>query len=109
MSSKAMRLSSHDPRLGAWHNYLCFAELSLGHYDATIDEGNRALDAAYRVYFVHMLLAAAHALKGEMAEAKTALAGARRLNPKLTVKSIMERYENPTLSEALPKAGLPEE
>jgi adenylate cyclase len=51
----------------------------------------------------------AHPLKGNMDEAKTGLAEARRINPKLTVKSITERYGNPTLSEALRKAGLPEE
>jgi len=44
-----------------------------------------------------------------MDDAKTALAEARRLNPKLTVKSMTERYANPTLSEALRKVGLPEE
>jgi tetratricopeptide (TPR) repeat protein len=104
-----MRLSPHDPNLGVWHNFLCLAELGLGQYDAAIDEGNRALDAGRRIFLVHTLLAAAHALKGEMAEAKTALAEARRLNPKLTVKAITERYGNPTLSEALRKAGLPEE
>jgi adenylate cyclase len=106
---QAMRLSPHDPSLGLWHDYLCLAELGLGHYNAAIDEGNRALDAGYHVFLVHTLLAAAHALKGETAEAKTALAEARHLNPKLTVKSITERYANPTLSEGLRKAGLPEE
>ena len=78
---QAMRLSPRDPNLGGWHDYLCLAELGLAHYDAAIDEGNRALDAGYRVFFVHMLLAAAHALKGETAEAKTALAEARRRTP----------------------------
>jgi len=106
---QAMRLSPRDPQKGEWHNYLVMAELGLGHYDAAIDEGNRALDAGYHVFLVHTLLAAAHVLKGEMAEAKTALAEARRLNPKLSVKAIIERYANPTLSEALRKAGLPEE
>jgi len=46
--------------------------------------------------------------KREVAEAKTALAEANRLNPKLTVKSITERYAYPTLSEPPRKAGLPE-
>jgi hypothetical protein len=85
---------------------LCLAELGRGHYDAAIDEGNKAMDAGYRPFLVYANLAAAYALKGEMAEAKTALVEARRLNPKLTVKSITERYGNPTVSEALRKAGL---
>jgi hypothetical protein len=35
-------------------------------------------------------LAAAHAFKGEMDQAKTALAEARRINPKLSVKWLIE-------------------
>ncbi len=45
-----------------------------------------------------------------MEEAKTALAEARRLNPKLTVKQLMATGPNlPPLYEGLRKAGLPEE
>ena len=45
-----------------------------------------------------------------MEEAKTALAGARRLNPKLTVKWIIDRDMNsPPEFEGLRKAGLAEE
>ena len=106
---QAMRLSPRDPSLGGWHNFLCLAELGLGRYDAAIGKAHDALDAVYRVFLVHAFLAAAHALKGEMAVAKTALAEARRLNPKLTVKSMAERYGNiPTLLEGLRQAGLPE-
>jgi adenylate cyclase len=58
-------------------------------------------------------LAIARALKGDIDEAKTALAEARRLNPKLSVKSLMEgkatQYFLPTWIDALRKAGLPEE
>ena len=104
-----MRLSPRDPTIGGWHNFLCLAELGLGHYDAAIFEANNALDAGYRIFLVHAFLAAAHALKGEMAEAKTALAEARRQNRKLTGKSMAERYVNiPTLLEGLRQAGLPE-
>jgi tetratricopeptide (TPR) repeat protein len=104
---QAMRLSPRDPQKGQWHNYLVMAELGLGHYDAAIGEANNALESGYRIYLVHAFLAAAHALKGEMAVAKTALAESRRLNPKPTVKSMAERYaNNPTLLEGLRKAGL---
>jgi tetratricopeptide (TPR) repeat protein len=107
---QAMRLSPRDPAIGAWHNYLCLAQLGLSKFDVAIGEGNSAIDATYQVFQVYTFLAAAHALKGEMAEAKTALAEARRLNPKLTVKMMSERYANiPTLAEGLRKAGLPEE
>jgi len=43
-----------------------------------------------------------------MDEAKTALARARRLNPKLSVKWMTERYGD-VLLDSLRKAGLPEE
>jgi hypothetical protein len=45
-----------------------------------------------------------------MDEAKSALAEARRINPKLTVKWVTARITNvPPLFEGLRKAGLPEE
>jgi len=54
--------------------------------------------------------AAAYALAGKMDEAKTALAEARRLNPKLTVKWMIAHFPNvPALFEGVRKAGLPEE
>jgi adenylate cyclase len=107
---QAMRLSPRDPSTGRYYNYLFAAELGLMHFDAGIDEGNRAIDAGYRTFQVYTYLAAAYALKGDMEAAKTALAEARRLNPKLNVKSMAERYANiPAVAEGLRKAGLPEE
>ncbi len=86
------------------------AELSLAHYDAAIDECNKAIDSGYRVFYSYLNLAAGHAFKGEMDEAKTALAEALRLNPRLSIKWLTER--KPILQpafEVLRKAGLPEE
>ena len=110
MLQQAMRLSPRDPRIGQWHNFLADAELGLGHFDAAIDEANKAIDAGYRVFYSYLNLAAAHALKGDMDQAKTPLAEARRLNPKLSVKWLIGR--KPILQpafDALRKAGLPEE
>ena len=107
---QAMRLSPRDPRLSQWHNFLADAELGLGHLDAAIDDANKAIDAGYRVFYSYLNLAAARALKGDIDQAKTALAEARRLNPKLSVKWLTER--KPVLQpafDALRKAGLPEE
>jgi hypothetical protein len=45
-----------------------------------------------------------------MDEAKAALVDARRLNPKLTVKYMIEHTPNlPAVLDGLRKAGLPEE
>jgi len=106
----AMRLSPRDPLTGLFHVHLGDAELGLGHFDAAIGEYHNAADSGYRPFFVYNHLAAAYALEGKMGEAKSALAEARRLNPKLTVKSLQSIAPNiPALFEGLRKAGLPEE
>ena len=108
--AQAMRLSPRDPNLGPWHNFVSEAELGLGHFDAAIEEANKAIDGGYRGFLAYAQLAVAYALKGNLEEAKAALAEARRLNPKLTVKLMHERYPDfPWLSDGLRKAGLPEE
>jgi adenylate cyclase len=107
---QAMRLSPRDPNTGAWHNFAAFAELGLGHFDAAIDEANKAIDAGYRVFQAYTMLTVAYALDGKLAEAKAALAEARRVNPKLTVKLMRELDPDfPWMAEGLRKAGLPEE
>jgi len=106
----AMRLSPRDPLIGVLHVHSGDAELGLGHFDAAIREYHNAADSGYRPFFLYNDLAAAYALEGKMDEAKTALAEARRLNPKLTVKSLQSVAPNiPALFDGLRKAGLPEE
>jgi tetratricopeptide (TPR) repeat protein len=100
----------HSSGTSVWHDSLAAAELGLGHFDAAIEVANKAIDAGYKVFCSYLHLAAAHALKGDIDEAKTALAEARRLNPKLSVKWLVGR--KPVLQrafDALRKAGLPEE
>jgi adenylate cyclase len=107
---QAMRLSPRDPFIGNWHSFAAEAELGLGHFDAAIEEANKAIDAGYRVFLSYSMLAIAYALDGKLEQAKTALAEARRLNPKLTMKLMRERYPDfAWVSEGLRKAGLPEE
>ena len=107
---RAMRLSPRDPKIGQWHNYVASAELGLGHFDAAINEANKAIDAGYRNFYAYQNLAAAHALKGDIDQAKAPLAEALRLNPKLSVKWLLgtEPFLQPAF-DALRKAGLPEE
>ena len=83
---QAMRLSPRDPRIAAWHFNMVEAEFGLGHFDAVIEEANKAIDGGYKVFWPYLYLAAAHVLKGDIDEAKPALTEARRLNPKLSVK-----------------------
>jgi adenylate cyclase len=107
---QAMRLSPRDPRIGQFHNWMADAELGLGHLDTAIDEASKAIDAGYRNMYPYLNLAAAHALKGDIDQAKAPLAEALRLNPKLSVKWLTAR--KPVLQpafDALRKAGLPEE
>jgi adenylate cyclase len=105
----AMRLSPRDPSLSQWCNWLADAELGLGHLDAAIEASSKAIDGGYRPFYSYLNLAAAHALKGDTEEAKEALAQARQIYPKLSVKWLSER--KPILQPAydsLRKAGLPE-
>jgi adenylate cyclase len=107
---QAMRLSPRDPRMGTWLLYIGSAELEQGHYDASIDELHKSIEAGFRSYIPYANLAAAYALDGKMDEAKSALAEARRLNPNLTVKWALAHSPNlPKVFEGLREAGLPEE
>ncbi len=107
---QAMRLSPRDPRIGLWLSDLGNAELGLGHFDAAVDEYDKAIDAGWRAYQPYRGLAAAYALDDKMEEATSALAEARRLNPELTLKWLeTHSFSIPPLIEGLRKAGLPEE
>jgi adenylate cyclase len=96
---------------GLWHWILGVSEGCLGRLDAAIGEINQAIDAGYRTYFAYAFLAGAEAAKGNDAEAKLALAEARRLNPELTVKWYAQHVTPPptVFLDSWRKAGLPEE
>jgi tetratricopeptide (TPR) repeat protein len=105
-----MRLSPLDPFIGVFRQQIAGADLNLGQVDAAIDEYRQAIDSGFRPYYVYMGLSAAYAQAGKMEEAKTALAEARRLNPKLTVKWLIDHSPGTSAGlDRLRKAGLPEE
>jgi tetratricopeptide (TPR) repeat protein len=108
---QAMRLSPRDPHIGEWHVGLGNVELGFGHFDAAIEEFHKADDTACCGPTAPFSLAAAYALQGKMDEAKSALAEARRLDPRITIKWLTEIYTPgpPPVYEGLRKAGLPEE
>jgi tetratricopeptide (TPR) repeat protein len=96
--------------IGIFRVELGDAEINLGHFDAAIDEYRKAIDSGFRTFFSYANLSAAYAHAGRIDEAKAALAEARRLNPKLTVKWMKEHTPNlPAVFDGLRKAGLPEE
>jgi adenylate cyclase len=107
---QSFKLSPHDPLSGLWHMNIGLGELCRGRIDAAIKEIKRAIDGGYRPYLPYAFLAAASALSGNGADAKTALAEARRLNPQLTIKWFEANTVNtPMILEGLRKAGLPDE
>src|SRR5271165_4752210 len=107
---QATLLSPRDPAMSQWFNLRADPELGLGRFDEALKDAKEAVDGGYRVFYAYLNLAAAHAFKGEMDEAKAALAEARRLNPNLSVKWLV--HHKPVLQfafDGLRKAGLPEE
>ena len=108
---RAFVLSPRDPGGGLWHMDLGVSEICAGRVDAGIAEFRRAIDEGYRTFVVYAFLAGAAALKGDDAEAKLALAEARRLNPQFTIKWFVENLPLPwpTIVDGWRKTGLPEE
>ena len=88
---------------------MAWAELGLGHFDAAIEESSKAIDAGSTVWFTYLCLATAQGLKGDIDDAKKALAEARRLNPKLNLKWMMGSKFFPNYTQAwfdaLPRRG----
>jgi TolB-like protein/Flp pilus assembly protein TadD len=105
-----MRQSPRDFYLGIFHLLMGDAELGLGRSDAAIDQYRQAIELGFRAYMVYANLAAVYADTGKEEEAEAALAEARRLNPKLTIKWMIEHTPSPSpVFDGLRKAGLPEE
>jgi hypothetical protein len=50
---QAMRLSPRDPLVGVFHVNLGEAEIGLAHFDAAIDEIQKAIDSDYRPSFAY--------------------------------------------------------
>ena len=107
---ESMRLSPREPLKAIGTKYLGDSELGLGHFDAAIEDYRKAIDLGMPSMWPYASLTAAYALSGKMDEAKSALAEARRLEPKLTIKFVtLFSPPIPNLFDGLRKAGLPEE
>jgi tetratricopeptide (TPR) repeat protein len=63
-AERAIRLSPRDPFIGVFHVDVGDAEISLGRFDAAINEYRKALDLGQRGFFVYTNLSAAYAHAG---------------------------------------------
>jgi TolB-like protein/class 3 adenylate cyclase/tetratricopeptide (TPR) repeat protein len=80
---KALHLSPHDPNIWVYYWGLGVCHLVLGRVDEAIDFFRKARAANPRLWFHHLWLAAALGLKGDLDEAKAALAESLKLNPQV--------------------------
>jgi adenylate cyclase len=117
---KGIRLSPYDAGTPGAYQVLGLCHLLLGHVETAIELFRKSLAGNTRLYHTHMSLAAALGLKGDLVEARVALAEAIRLRPDITSIARLRTsipYSNPQyqglLEEmvipGLRKAGLPEE
>ena len=109
-TKQAFALSPRDPFSHIWYMHLGFAEICRDRLDAAIEQFKRAIASGYPTYASYAVLAGTLAAKGNDAEAQSALAEARRLNPQLTIKFFAETMPAlPIVIDGLRKAELPEE
>src|SRR6516165_800385 len=117
---RGIRFGSHDAASPSAYSMLSLAHLLLGHLDQAIEFSRQARARNPRLYFTHMLLAAALGLKGDTEGARAALAEGIKVRPEFNTMARLRAYTTwgnaqfRTLSEAtlelgLCRAGMPEE
>jgi TolB-like protein len=118
---KAIRLSPHDPLVSAMRYGLGRCHLFLGHLDRAIElfRGARADPPSH--WNIHMWLAGALALNGDIDTARAVLAEARRLKPEIASQARWRVHKpwitipqywalrEQTLNVGLSRAGFPDE
>jgi tetratricopeptide (TPR) repeat protein len=120
-SEKAIRLSPHDPNIGVFYLGLGVSHLLLGHVDQAVECLLEARAANPRLYHIDLELAGALGLKGDLDEAKKAIAEAIKLKPEVTSlarwRAVQPLIANPagwalrekTVNVGLRRAGFPDE
>jgi tetratricopeptide (TPR) repeat protein len=118
---KAIRLNPRDPNIARPYANLGLCRLLLGDVDGAIDLLRQARAANPRFYWIHHLLAGALGCKGDLDEARAALAQAIRLNPEVNSLARWRAYMpwitgprhwallEKTLNIGLRRAGFPDE
>jgi TolB-like protein/Tfp pilus assembly protein PilF len=112
--ARAAALSPQDPQFFNMRTATAWAHLLAGRYDEAQSWAQSAL--AEQPDYVNALyvMAASHALAGQMAQARAAMARLRALDPESRVGRLLERYpfrradDLAKVSEGLRLAGLPE-
>jgi TolB-like protein/DNA-binding SARP family transcriptional activator/Tfp pilus assembly protein PilF len=91
----AIRLSPRDPNLGYWLEFVGSAEVALNRYQAAIENFRRsaALNPGYPRSWAG--LAAAHALAGNIGEARRHADKLRTFAPQLDTEALIRRFGRP--------------
>ena len=109
-AQRAMQLSPRDPLIGIFHVDAGDAEISLGHFDAAIDEYRKAIDSGFPSFSPTRTWPPPTRMRARWTRRRPPWREARRLNPAITVKWMREHTPNlPAVFEGMRKAGLPEE
>jgi Tfp pilus assembly protein PilF len=88
----AMRLSPRDPSMPNWLGMAGGAELELEHYDKAIEYLDRALAFDAGQPRILLVLVGAHALAGNISEARAKLARLQKTQPHLTGEQLVTRF-----------------
>jgi adenylate cyclase len=118
---KAIKLNPHDPNSANFYRMLGLCRLYLGQVDDAIDLLRKARAANPQFWSAHLYLAGALGFRGDLDEAKTALAEAMKLKPEVNslarFGALFPWITNPpywallekTVNVGLRRAGLPDE
>jgi adenylate cyclase len=118
---KSIRLSPHDPAIGNSYGALGQCHLFLGHLDQGIELLRKARAATSRFFGIHLSLAGALGLRGDIDEARAEIAEAIKLNPEVNSLAALRAsapwITNPpywalrekTVDVGLRRAGFPDE
>jgi len=87
-----MRLSPRDPNLSYWLQFVGNAELQLNNYPQAIDNYRRSTTMNPRYPRSLAGLAAAHALSGNLAEARVYADKLKEQWPDLTAEQLLKRF-----------------
>jgi tetratricopeptide (TPR) repeat protein len=116
---KALRLSPRDPGLSNIYALLGFSHLVANHLEEATDFLIKSRAANSRIWWVYYGLASALALRGDLDEAKTALAEGIKLKPEVdSLARWRDQFywhspqlvtlEDKTMYEGLRRIGFPE-